>query len=446
LNRFAAFNSRIALAHPDHAAILRGLAWVTLFVLVGKLSGAAKEMAIAWRYGTGAQVDGFLFVQNLVSWPLALWFSVLTLVLVPLAARLKRESPDQVGRFNAELAGAALLLGIALAFAARLALPALIAAPWAGLSPQAVAAAQAAAPGMALLLPLGVLIALCSAWMLAAGWHANTLAEGVPALAIALAVLAGDGGVAALVIGSVAGFALHLACLALPLAARGAIALPRFALRSPAWRGFGCSFAVLLAGNALMSLVDLIDLWFAAHLGAGALATLSYATRVLALLLGLGGTAIARATLPVFSSAPASRSGAVHALALRWVAIMLAAGACALAAVWALAPLAIRLLFQRGAFQAQDTAAVAAVLRYGALQLPFYFGALVLVSSLVARGRHRAVALGAMLNLPVKAAANLLLAPRLGLPGIALATGVMYLFSFSLLFLYASHLDKEART
>jgi peptidoglycan biosynthesis protein MviN/MurJ (putative lipid II flippase) len=444
LNLLLAFNSRIRASHPDHLAIVRGMAWVLLFVLVGKLSGAGKEMAVAWRYGVGAQVDGFLFVQNLVNWPVALWFSVLTLVLVPLAARLKEENPGGLQRFRAELAGAALLLGLALAGVAWLALPALIAAPWAGLSPEAARAAQVAAPGMTALLPLGVLISLCSAWMLSAGLHANTLAEGVPALAIASAVLLGDGGLAPLVAGSVAGFALQLLCLALPLARRREIALPRFSLSSPAWTWFGQSFAIMLAGNALMSLIDLIDLWFAAHLGTGAVSTLSYANRVLALLLGLGGTAISRATLPVFSRARAASGPSIHALAARWVTIMLVIGACALAAVWLFAPFGVRLLFERGAFHAEDTAAVAAVLRLAAVQMPFYFAALVLVSSLVARGMHRVVAIGAMLNLPVKAAANFLLVPHLGLQGIALATGVMYLFSFSLLYLCASHFNKGA--
>ena len=37
---------------------------------------------------------------------------------------------------------------------------------------------------------LGVVISVLSAWMLAAGRHSNTLLEGVPALAILVAVIA----------------------------------------------------------------------------------------------------------------------------------------------------------------------------------------------------------------------------------------------------------------
>ncbi|CBL44180.1 hypothetical protein HDN1F_05970 [gamma proteobacterium HdN1] len=35
----------------QHRQIAVGFLWVSLFVFVGKLAGAAKEMVIAWRYG-----------------------------------------------------------------------------------------------------------------------------------------------------------------------------------------------------------------------------------------------------------------------------------------------------------------------------------------------------------------------------------------------------------
>jgi putative peptidoglycan lipid II flippase len=443
LKAFPAFDRGLEALDPDHRAIVRGMAWLALFVLLGKLSGAVKEMTVAYRYGIGAEVDGYLFVLNLVSWPLALWFGVLTMVLVPLAARMREQGLQELSRFRAELFGAALIVGLLLAVVAAVVLPILIASPRVGLSPATAGMAAEAGRGMVLLLPLGVLSSLFSVWILAAGGHANTLLEGVPALAIAAAVLLSGGGVAPLVWGTVAGFALHLACLALSLARRGEISRPRLGASSPAWRWFWQSFAIMLAGNAVMSLIDIVDLMFAVHLGTGAVSTLGYANRLLALMMGLGGTAVSRATLPVFARAHHDSDGRIHALAMRWVAIMLAVGALAALAVWWLAPLAVRLVFERGAFDAANTAAVAGVLRYGALQMPFFFAALVLVSSLVARGLHRAVALGAAVNLLVKVGASLLLVPAFGMRGIVLSTCAMYLGSLAMLFFYARHGHKD---
>jgi putative peptidoglycan lipid II flippase len=451
LNILVAWNSRIRAFHPDHLAILRGMAWVTMFVMLGKLSGAGKEMVLAWRYGVGPEMDGYLFVLNLVSWPLALWFSVLTVVLVPLVARLRKDHAAELPCFRAELLGAVMLAGCALALVAAVLLLVGLRMQWVELPPQTAAIARSAVPGLVLLLPLGVLTSLFSAWMLAAGLHANTLLEGVPALVIATAVLACNGGIAPLVWGTVAGFVLHMVCLVVPLAKRREIGLPRLGLSSPAWPWFRQCFAIMLVGNALMSLIDIIDLMFSVRLGTGAVSTLGYANRVLALLIGLGGTAISRATLPVFSRAhyadasagDCRQGGSIHRVAMHWVCIMLGVGAAATIAVWFLAPMAISLLFQRGAFNAENTAVVSDVLRHGAVQLPFYFAGLVLVSSLVARGLHRGVALAAAINLPVKAIANLLLVPHFGINGIVLATGIMYMTSFSTMCLFALHAHRK---
>ncbi len=451
MNLRIAWNSRIGSIHSDHLAIARGMAWVILFVMLGKLSGAGKEMVLAWRYGVSEEMDAYLFVLNLVSWPLALWFSVLTVVLVPLVARLRRDHAAGLPVFRAELLGMAMLAGCVLALAAAALLSLTVRMHWVDLPPGTAAGVLKAIPGMVLLIPMGVLTSLFSAWMLAAGMHANTLLEGVPALAIAVSVLAANGGIAPLVWGTVAGFLLHMACLVVPLARRREIEAPRLGLSSPAWLWFRQCFAIMLVGNALMSLIDIIDLMFTVHLGAGAISTLGYANRILALIIGLGGTAISRATLPVFSRAhyaSGSEGGhsdgdGIHRVAMRWVAIMLGLGIAAMVAVWMTAPLATRLLFERGAFNAENTAVVADVLRHGALQLPFYFAGLVLVSSLVARGQHRAVALAAAINLPVKAAANFLLVPYFGINGLVLATSVMYLSSFSVMCLFAWHLQKR---
>src|SRR5262245_35463925 len=107
----AAITSRIRNAHPDHRSIARGMAMGALFVFLSKSAGAAKEMAVAWRYGVSEVVDSYLFIFNLVSWPVVVWFSVLSVVLVPLAATIREGKPKDLCRFRAELLGLTFLLG-----------------------------------------------------------------------------------------------------------------------------------------------------------------------------------------------------------------------------------------------------------------------------------------------------------------------------------------------
>ena len=105
-----ALGTRYRAADPQHAAILKGMLTVALFTLLGKLMSAAKEMAVAYRYGLAAEVDAYQFIYNLVSWPVAVWTSVLTAVLVPLAARLRTFDTHAIPHFRSELFGFALVL------------------------------------------------------------------------------------------------------------------------------------------------------------------------------------------------------------------------------------------------------------------------------------------------------------------------------------------------
>jgi peptidoglycan biosynthesis protein MviN/MurJ (putative lipid II flippase) len=189
----------------------------------------------------------------------------------------------------------------------------------------------------------------------------------------------------------------------------------------------------MLGGQALMSVTGITDQFFAAHLSTGAIATLSYANRILALILGMGAMAVSRATLPVFSRALAQGGEQVHRVAIHWVRLMFALGVVTMLVSWFFAPWGVKLLFERGAFTAQDTAIVTEVLRYGLTQLPFYFAGIVLVSLLSSQGRYRAIAVIASVNLFAKLAAMVILTPVLDINGIALSTTIMYAVSMLLL-------------
>ena len=275
MNALAAIRRRVSNAHPDHHAIARGMVWVALFVFVGKLAGAAKEMVIAYRYGVSAEVDAYLFLFNLISWPYSVWFSILTYVLVPLAARIRQDASNELPRFRAELFAFALVLGCDLALIFWFGLPRLLRSSWLGLSISTVSIATDIVPSMVALAPLGILVSLFSAWMLSSGRHANTLLESVPALAIlvTLLILPSDG-VEPLVWGTLAGFICHVASLAVPLAWRGEIERPRFTSHSPQWPAFWQGFGIMLVGQTLMSFIGIVDQFFAARLDTGAIATM----------------------------------------------------------------------------------------------------------------------------------------------------------------------------
>ena len=444
MNFFRAARTRLRNAHPDHHSIAKGMFLVALFVLVGSLARAAKEVAIAYRYGVSAEVDAYLFVFNLVSWPIGVWFGILTVVLVPLVARLRQGAMAELPRFRSELLGLTILIGLALAVIGWVGLPFLLRSSWTGLPGITSSIAVSMVPQLSFLAVLGSVISLLSAWMLAAGRHANTLLESIPSLVILLALFAfSGGGVEPLVWGTLAGFVFHLSGLASPLIRRGEIEVPSLTRQSPHWIVFWQGFGIMLVGQTFMSFTGIIDQFFAAHLGTGAIATLGYANRILALILGMGAMAVSRATLPVFSQTQAEGGLQMHSVAVRWVQLLCALGVAVALASWFLAPLGVKLLFERGAFGVQDTAAVVDVFRYGLTQLPFYFSGVVLVSLFSSRGRYKIIALIAISNLIVKSISSAILVPILSINGIMISNSIMYASALLLLVLNLKFFNKK---
>lgn len=437
LKIFKRIHQNLSNPESQNRQIALGFFWVSLFVFIGKIAGAAKEMTIAWRYGVSATVDAYVFILNLVSWPISVWLSILTVVLLPLTARLRKDTPNELPRFHSELLGFTLILGISLGLIAWLGLPLLLRTGWLKLSGSTLEQAFTMTRTLSLLIPLGTVISLFSALLMTNGNHRNTLFEAIPALTLLIALLLPPSVMPEpLIWGTVAGFALHAIALGIPLGRKGELPAPSFYQRSPAWQFFWTSMGILAFGQLLTSMTSLVDQFFAAGLDEGMLSTLSYSNRILSLILGLGATAISRSTLPVFSKEIAQGSTNIKILALRWAIFMTILGLVVFLTSWFLSPWAVRILFERGAFTPEDTELVTHVLRYSLLQVVFYFPALVLVAALAAQRRHAWIALSGIINLACKIPLAFILVPSLGIYGIVLSTVLMYAISAILLLLF----------
>ncbi len=423
---------RRQMAVNDNRRIATSLVIVSFFVLCTKSVSALKEMAIAWRYGTNGVVDGYLFVFELISFPIAIFFYVLTLFLVPIISANAIETQDKK-RFSAELFGLFLLLGAIGYFITWLSVHTIINCGAAGLSGQAHDTALAIIPGFALLIPIGLLVSLWSTWTMAHGGHRNTLYEGIPALVILAMVLIFAPASEVLLWGTIGGFAIQAVLLALPLARTGKIEVPQVSFTASFWPSFRHGFIILLAAQTLLSVGILSDQFFAARLSEGSIASLGYANRILWLVLGLGATAISRAVLPVFGSISEFNNQHRGQMVKRWVWITLLAGIIATVVGWMLAPWVVRELFQRGAFSASDSANVARLFRFNLLIVPFYLPFIVLVNDLVTQGRYATYAIFCGINLIIKITLLTVLVPAFGLIGIPLSSAFMFSIAFVIL-------------
>jgi putative peptidoglycan lipid II flippase len=426
---------RLSSLHSDHKRIAQGAMRVAFFLLLGKAAGAFKEMAVAYRYGISDAVDAYQFTLTMANWLPITIVGALSVVLIPVLVRTRREDRGSRARFLGELQGWIIAAGTVLAVATYVAWPWMLDLAGQGLTPEARRMSReltfAFAPAALLTLMTGI----SAARLRAHERHINTLLDSVPAVVILTWVLlaATVGDIGPLLWGTLVGYLIQSVWL-LWLASRadGMWGRPRLGLASPHWPELVKAAGIMLVGQVAMSFVGPIDQYTAANLGNNANATLGYASRLLSLLLGVGAASVGRAALPVLADihSRGDRDRA-RATALKWSVLMLAAGAAVTLAGWVLAPWGVALLFERGAFTAQNTEAVAQVLRWGLLQMPFYFGVLILVQLLASQNRYRIMAAIAVANFGVKAVLNPVLAPQMGPAGIMLATSLMYALSYA---------------
>ena len=405
-------------------ALLRGVFIVTVFAAIAGAARVGQDAAIAWRFGAGQTVDAYYYLLTLVSWPVAVALSTLTLLVAPVDATRKAAEVADGMHFRGELLGAVLLFALVTLPPMWWALSAIAGSPLGGLERGAAALAKDAVPAIVWTVPLGLMGALLAAWLVARGRHLLTLLEALPPLVLIVALLAVPG--STLFWGTTAGIALQVAAMTLALRAAGEMPRPRLGMSAQAWPAFAQGAYALLAGQMLFTLVPLVDPFFAARQGDGMVAALSYANRLVLGLQGLAGLALQRAGLPLLSRWMATAPGAARRAALRWALVAAGAGAALGVLVATLADPIVSLLYERGRFTAGDSAQVAMLLRYGMLQMPAFLAGLTLVTALASASARRDLALIAGGGLVAKLALSTWLVGRYGVSGLLLATALMY--------------------
>ncbi len=417
-----------------HRRIATGALWVTVFVLAARMVGAAKEMIVAWRYGVDIKLDAYVFVFNMLNWPISIWFSVLTVVLIPLITHAKGDS-EKSKIFRGELIAFTLFLGLCFGLASWLILPVVMEKAGGRLEQDVIREAVRISGVMSLLLPLGITSGLLSVICMSSGSHRNTLFEGLPALIIGLSLVLMQEDLDPLVSGTVAGFLVQLLFLFIYTYRKGELVAPRLRFTSVLWKDFRSSIAILMVGQVLTTSTVMVDQVFAASLGPGSLSELSYANRILALILSMGSMVISRATLPTLSELSLTGTRKAESIARQWAKWLLLIGLVSAVLLNAVAPQVVSFMFQRGAFLAENTEQVVNLLRYSSVQIPFYFSSLVLVSALASRRRYSVIATTGSLNLLFKLILAYFLVDGMGLYGLALSSAGMYFFSLMFLFL-----------
>jgi len=404
------------------------------FTLLVKFTAAAKELVVAYQFGTSDALDAFLIAFLLPGFAISLVAGSLNAALIPTYIQVREhEGQEAAQRLSSSimLSSAGLLVAVSVvsALVASYILPVLAS----GFSAEKLALTTSL---YYVLLPCIALSGLAVTWSAILNAHDRfALAAAGPMVTafitvLMLIVLAKDWGIYALAVGTVTGSLLEAGLLGWWLGRQGISVIPRWHGTTPAVKQVWGQYTPMVAGAFLMGSTSLVAQSMAAMLGSGSVSALAYGSKITTLILGVGSVAVSTAVLPHFSRmvARSDWDNVRHTLLTYARLIVLITLPMTLVLIYFSEPL-VRLLFQRGAFTDADTKLVAWVQVLYLLQVPIFVLGMLIVRLMSALKANGILMWGAGINLFFNVVSSYLLMKWLGIAGIALSMSLMYLVS-----------------
>lgn len=419
--------------------ILQGSFVVSVAIIAVKAVALAKEMVVAYYFGTSGALDAYLIAFLLPSLAVNVFGASFQSALIP-ALVGGANAGDEADRtrfvtecFTRYVMTLVVLTGI-LAVTASLFVEVI------GYGDK-FSADQRTAHLIYLLVPVFFFGSLSTFFTaLLAAKKKFIIAALIPVVtsvitAVFLVLFAGHWGIESLALGVVIGFAAEAAILFGVVMLDGARLRIVWAVVSDRTRGVFRQTRHIAVGAVLMSGTTLADQAMATWLEEGAVATLSYATRLTAVLLTIAAS-LSTVSLPYFSELVESRDWQILRQTGRKLggAVILGSALLIAIVVYFSEPI-IAVMFERGNFTQSDTLQVAWVQAIFVLQLPFYVLAHLGMRVLYAAKRDSLVIWSSVIIFSANFLGNLVFLQFWGVAGIALATVFSY-FVGALIILY----------
>jgi putative peptidoglycan lipid II flippase len=399
-----------------------------------KLLAIAKELVVAYRFGTTQELDTYLIALTIPSFLLNIIAGSFNSALIPTYIKVREQKGIKAAQQL--FAGATIwsigLLTIATSImltGAPVYLPKLIA----GFSPEKLALTYRLLWAIS---PMLILTGIGTVWsaVLNAGERFALVAL-VPMITPTVTVIflftSPTWGVFDLVAGMVGGQLIEMTIVGTVLTRQG------FSLR-PKWYGFNADlqevasqYLPAIVGTFLMCSTGLVDRSMAAMLPSGSVAALDYGNRIVTLPIIIASTALSTAVMPYFSKMVASDDWHGIRNSLKHYLMLIFAGSVPLTGfIIVFSEPIVRIMLQRGSFTAADALIVAHIQSCFAIQVPFYIGCMLVVRLISAMRKNHILIVGSAFNLAINVGLNYVFMRWLGVAGIALSTSFVYIFSF----------------
>ncbi len=340
--------------------IFRALLSMASAALLTRMMGMLNQVIVTSRFGAGATMDAYFIATTFPTLLAYLLISSIETAVIPVYARVRaQEGKEQASilfstLLNLLLVGATLLTLVLFVFRRQVVL---FSAP--ALDPFRLGLAINLAPfTYPVIIPM-IVIGFLECILNTEGQFGWPAYAGllVPLTTGVLVLVSGSAhGVMVFCIGTIIGLCLQLCTFLIRVRNARIVYRPVLALRSPALAQILLAAWPVLLGSLISQASPLIDQIFASFLSVGSISALSYSLKLVSVCSGVIFASVGRAALPYLSRQAAGNDMPAFKGTLRlylWV-VGLSTTALSVILLFLAHPL-VQLLFQRGAFSAEDT-------------------------------------------------------------------------------------------
>jgi len=263
----------------------------------------------------------------------------------------------------------------------------------------------------------------------------------VPVIAIFALLLFGSSyGVVAVMAGMVVGQLINLIIIHYYLKSYGKSLLPKYNAAmnhetSDLWR----QYLPLLASAFFAGVILPIDTMLASTLANGNVSIFNLGMKIVLFISGLLGAVVSNVMLPYFSSIVEKHHAGMVKKELSFFMLIATFASVPISAMLYLwSEQIVNLIFYSKTFIESDLVAIQSVMQYSVVQIPFFISNVLLLKYATATRHLRVITISAFVGLVLNVGVSLLLMPKMGVSGIALATSVAMIVSSALVLLMLS--------
>lgn len=407
-----------------------------------KIAAMAKELVVAWRFGTQDELDAFYIALLIPSFVINVIAGSFNSAFIPTYIQVLHKQGVKAAQ---KLFNSATLLNIGLLVIAGILI--VITAPVylqliaSGFSSQKLGLTFNLLLVIAPVIMLSGIIEIWGAVFNAQERFALFALVPIitPIISVILLFALESWGIFALASAILCGALIEIVILGVGLHRQGISLYPKLYKFDSNLRQVGNQYAPMIAGSLMICSAGTIDQVMAAMLSPGSVAALNYSNRLIASPISLMSLALGTAVIPYFSKMVASGDweGVNHTLK-RYLLIIFFITIPFAVIMFIFSRPIIELFFQRGSFTSEDTVLVAQIQALYALQIPFYIANILIVKLISSMQQNQILMWVSGFNLIVNILGNYLFMQWLGIKGIALSTSCVYLFSFFYLLVAAN--------